>query len=487
MISPSARWARSALYLSALAALAGQPAFSANSATAAVGDTASLRLSNSLMTVPQFVQPTGPSTVTPLVALIASAMQQAPSVRAADAQSDAARAQEKQAWARAWMPTLELNASKSRQQQTYNDTTDLKVPASDIKLTASLPVWRAGERADAQARGATAEQNSWAARAQRGSVGRDLSLAYVAAAEAAEQRRLADAQIELLQTQLTINDRRLQGGMGTVLDQLETRTRLDQIRASSREQAMRATTQRLTMERVSGLAIVLPSGFNARQTELPDALPTLSEALQEAAKANPQLLSAQADVAAAKATVSARDADFWQPTLDMQVWTERSRQTQHFDGLSDQQNINTHSAVGVLLNWPIFSGGFQHGRTQEATALLTRSQANQDDAVSTVQTGLRDAYQSMAQARAMITTHRDVEQSAIASFEATRKAFVAGLRTNLDLLDAQQRIYTARQNQVAARVTALTAYINILALLDRLDEQHVAPLAAQFDAAAMPE
>jgi outer membrane protein TolC len=104
-----------------------------------------------------------------------------------------------------------------------------------------------------------------------------------------------------------------------------------------------------------------------------------------------------------------------------------------------------------------------------------------------VQAGLRDAYQSLAQARAMMAAQRDLEQTATATFEAVRKAFVAGLRTNLDLLNAQQQIYTARQSQVSARVSALTAYCNILFYLDQLDATHAAALASQFDAAAMAD
>ncbi|MFX8577787.1 hypothetical protein ABTM02_20000, partial [Acinetobacter baumannii] len=56
----------------------------------------------------------------------------------------------------------------------------------------------------------------------------------------------------------------------------------------------------------------------------------------------------------------------------------------------------------------------------------------------------------------------------------------------LDLLDAQQQIYTARQNLVAARASALNARIQILALLDWLDAAHVAPLSAQFAQDALP-
>lgn len=69
----------------------------------------------------------------------------------------------------------------------------------------------------------------------------------------------------------------------------------------------------------------------------------------------------------------------------------------------------------------------------------------------------------------------------MATHEAVHKAFVAGTRTNLDLLNAQQQIYGARQALVSARVSALTAHIQILALLDQLDAAHVAPLLPQFD------
>ena len=65
-----------------------------------------------------------------------------------------------------------------------------------------------------------------------------------------------------------------------------------------------------------------------------------------------------------------------------------------------------------------------------------------------------------------------------------RKAFVAGFRTNLDLLNTQQQVDVARQGLVSARVSVLNAQVAILALLDELDEAHIAPLAATV--AAVP-
>ena len=189
---------------------------------------------------------------------------------------------------------------------------------------------------------------------------------------------------------------------------------------------------------------------------------------------------------AARATESARHAEAWQPTVDAVASASRTRQTQRFEGVTERQSLNTQ-AIGVQLNWPLFSGGYQQGRVQEATALLTRAQAQLDQIEAEVHTSLRDAYQRRAQAQSVIAAQQDVEATATATHAAVHKAFVAGLRTNLDLLNAQQQIYSARQSLVTARVTALSAHIDILALLDRLDAAHVAPLSAHLDPPALTE
>ncbi len=477
---PRIRSSLSLLTLSSLTGLAG-PAH-ASSAEPALRWTFSLTAPHPGGAAPHAP---GPATVTPWPALLTAAAQQAAANRMADANVEAAQAQYKQVWSSAWMPRVDLNASSSRQQQVYNGI-NISTPASAISLTTSLPVWRASDRANAQAQEALTDLARWQARSQRITVGRELSLAYLAAAEAAEQQRLAQAQLSLLDKLLHINNRRLQAGLGTVLEQLETRTRLDQTRASIRELGTRIATQRLTLERLSGQKVRVPAGLNPAGLTLPDLLPPLEKALQLAAQDNPQLQDARARLTAARAVTTARDAEYWQPTVDATATVSRTRQTQRFDGQIDQQDVSTR-ALGVQLNWPLFTGGYQQGRVQEAAALLTRAEAGHDEAASAAQAGLRDAYQSLAQAQAIIAAQQDVEQTATATYEAVNKAFVAGLRTNLDLLNAQQQIYTARQNLVAARVSALSAHINALALLDRLDAPHVAPLSAQFDPEPLPE
>ena len=425
------------------------------------------------------------SYATPWPQLLNWAHDRAASSRVFDAGVQAAQAQSRQAWASAWMPKVDANASSFRQRQTYNGL-DLRIPASSLTVSATMPLWRAAERAAARAQEAVLDQAQWQARGNRSSVARDVSLAYVNAAEVAEQRRLSQAQLQLLQDQLRINDRRLQAGAGTVLDVLETRTRVDQARASLQDANTRLGTQRLLLTRLTAQSVILPQGLNAAVIDVPVVVPPQAEAESLAAARNPQVQETKAQIKAAQATLQGRRAESWQPTIDAVAQTNRSRQAQRFDGVTEEQNTTT-KAMGLQLNWALFSGGFQQGRTQEGAALLSQAMARQDDAQGLLEANLRDAYQTLAQARAVIDMQREVEQTAGSAFEAVKKAFTAGVRNNLDLLNAQQQIYAARQSLVSARVAALNAQINILALLDQLDATSVAPLTVMFDQAPLQE
>lgn len=408
-----------------------------------------------------------------------SRAQQAAGNRAADANAAAAQALSDQARATAWMPRVDAAASMLRTRQTVNDV-NVSTPTRAASLTATVPLWRAADRASARAQAEQAEQAQWQARITRGTVAQDLSLAYLNAVEAAEQRRLTQAQQSLLEEQLRINDRRLQAGAGTVLDVLETRTRVDQSRAAVQDLSTRMASQRLVIERLTGQPVQLPTGLRPGNTPLPEIVPSLDEALALAASRNPQRMETDAQARAATEIANARQAERWQPTVDAVATLEHNRQVQQFNGLSDEQNVSSRT-LGLQLNWPLFTGGQQGGRVREAAALLTQAQARQDEAQAQVEASLRDAYQTLAQAQAVIAVQQEVESSASATFEAVRKAFVAGMRTNLDLLNAQQQIYTARQSLVTARINGLAAQVNILALLDQLDAAHVAPFVPLMD------
>jgi outer membrane protein len=422
-------------------------------------------------------------------------LDQSADARAAEADAQASAALSRQQWSAAWMPRLDAAAGVSRQSQIYNGA-NIRTPSNNAQLVATLPVWRPAERAAANAQASTAAQARWQARSRQLSLAQELSQAWLDAAEAAEQQRLTQDHLQLLDGQLAANERRLNAGLGTVLDPLETRTRQAQMQAQADQLASRLRSQALTLERLAGPGAALPQGLSAwpatGAAPAPLAsslllafspahhLPPLDEALLAAADRHPALQEARASAQAAQETTRARSAEAWQPTVDATASASRSRETRSFEGVSEQQKLLTR-AVGLQLNWPLFSGGVQTERQSEATAQLTAAQARTDAAQSRLDNGLRDAYQRLAQAQSRQARLATLVDTAQATQDAVAKAWSAGLRSHSDLLNAQQALFEARLSLASARVAALQAGVDALAWLDMLDAEHIAPWLGQFD------
>lgn len=409
--------------------------------------------------------------------LLALATERAPSNRAANAGLLAAQAREKQAWINAWLPNVNAFANRASQRQTYNGIKS-QTPSSSVSLSATWPLWRAAERAQVSAQALLTQQSAWQETVNQQQVALSLSTAYLDGLEAQGLYVLTQAQHDLLAQQLRINERRMQGGAGTILDVLETRSRLEQALSALQSLSGRQQSQRLLIERLAGQSVQWPSLSTALATpNLPMVVPSLDDALVRVENHNPPTESARAEWASAREVTRVRKYEQWQPSIDLVGQSSRSKQTARFEGISETQQVNTQS-VGVQLNWPLFTSGFQNERNKEAAALLVQAQAQFDDVHSQARTEIKSAYDALAQARKTMVLEQQVVQTSQAGFDAVRKAFTAGVRDNIDVLNAQSQVYAAQQNLLSATVDALAAQANILALLGELSPPTIAPLTA---------
>ncbi len=435
----------------------------------------SLRLSTAL---PKLPAQTGPSALAWPQALLL-AQQNSTTVRSAAAQADAQGGVARQAWSQAYMPRIDLNAQVQQDHlRTQYYTT--RTPSSSAGLQATLPVWHGADRAIGQAQAALTQRADWQTRLTRMAVARDVSRAYLLAVEAAAQLNLLEEQRDVLTKQLHVNEQRLRGGVGTSLDRLETTTRMDQLRADLHERRSRHETQRLILARLLAHEVPAVARLTSQALLANDAGPSVvepvGEALARIPERSPAVQDAQAQVRAAQAELQARSAEAWQPTVDAVASLTRARQNTKTTTSNDSLSY-TESTLGLQLNVPLYSGGRQPGRQHESAALLIKAEADRDEALARAQSGLLDAYQNLDQARRQVGVLREVEYTAQATLEALQRAFAAGYRSNLDLLNAQQQLIATRSQSVTARINVLLAQVDILSLTERLDAETIAPLS----------
>jgi protease secretion system outer membrane protein len=121
----------------------------------------------------------------------------------------------------------------------------------------------------------------------------------------------------------------------------------------------------------------------------------------------------------------------------------------------DSESINTYNqntvdrAIGVQVNIPIYQGGAISASARQAADAYGRAQS-------------------------------DLVASGQELMKATTQSIKGGVRINLDLLNAQQQLYTSQRDLAQARYTYLIGLLRLRAAAGTLDMSSVREVAAYF-------
>ena len=124
---------------------------------------------------------------------------------------------------------------------------------------------------------------------------------------------------------------------------------------------------------------------------------------------------------------------------------------------------------GVQLNIPIFSGGATNSAVRQALASV-------DKAENALESGRRDLglrvqkeYRNITESIPKIKAIEQAVHSANQMVTSNRKSFSAGLRTAIDILNAEQQLSVAKRDLAQARYIFLISKIKLLALVGEAD------------------
>ncbi|MHB1188647.1 TolC family outer membrane protein [Thiobacillus sp.] len=141
------------------------------------------------------------------------------------------------------------------------------------------------------------------------------------------------------------------------------------------------------------------------------------------------------------------------------------------------QQVDTRTAtVGVELNLPIYQGGLTSSRVREAVA--NQEKARQDLEVATREAGLQ-ARQAWLNVNSGVARVRALEQALIstqAQLASTKLGLDVGVRTNLDVLNAEQQVLSAQRDLAGARYAYLLAVLSLKAAVGTLSPEDLAEI-----------
>jgi outer membrane protein len=166
------------------------------------------------------------------------------------------------------------------------------------------------------------------------------------------------------------------------------------------------------------------------------------------------------------------------PTVDVVGSYARSG-----NGAGDQTSIGndtTRSAIGLQFALPIYQGGAIDSRVREALANLERAREDLEAARRTAALNTRQAYLGVTSGIAEVNALQSAVVSSQSQLESTRLGQEVGVRTGVDVLNAQQQLYSARRDLARARYNYLLSSFRLLAAAGRLGPDDVARISQRL-------
>ena len=125
---------------------------------------------------------------------------------------------------------------------------------------------------------------------------------------------------------------------------------------------------------------------------------------------------------------------------------------------------------GLLLNVPIYTGGFVNSRVRETISLQDKSRADLEAARRFAVTNAQDGFSGVNSAAAGVKAFEQAVASAEVALQSNILGQEVGIRTNLDVLNVQQNVFSTRRDLANAYFTYLLAVLRLKSAVGSLDE-----------------
>jgi len=178
----------------------------------------------------------------------------------------------------------------------------------------------------------------------------------------------------------------------------------------------------------------------------------LSEALVTARANRPSLKAQRSNILAAVEEVTVARAG-WQPTLTANA----GLQVEENPFSNNMRNTVNGWFFGVNGTWNIFDGGATYGRVKSAQATLEEQKVTYDDSVRQVELDVSTAVDNLRQAQETIVASKKAVDVSLESLRLANERLAAGTGTQLDVLNQQTQLTTARSNYFSAEFQYISA------------------------------
>ena len=350
----------------------------------------------------------------------------------------------------------------------FNKTTQVNSNvALNASVSASQPLYRRQNVIVLDQARVQVSQSTWVLQSADQDLAIRLAQAYFDVLLAQDTYAFVGSQKAATSESLAQAKRNFEVGTATITDTNEAQARYDQIVALEISAFNDIEIKRRAIEVIIGRTAppLRPLAANpVLQTPSPDNLDAWSTRAEQG-NLSIRISHAALDIATLEVdrTRAARE-----PVVDLTGSFGRQETngiSSAYPGLSLRQGV-----VGVQLSMPLYTGGLIESRVREALAVLERARQDLEAARRNAAQSARTSYLNVSNGIAQVKALEQAVTSANVALDSSKLGMEVGVRTNVDLLNAQQQVFSARRDLARARYDVITNTLRLKAATGALTD-----------------
>lgn len=270
----------------------------------------------------------------------------------------------------------------------------------------------------------------------------------------------AQSQKIAIAEQLESAKRSFEVGTTTITDVHEAQARYDLADAQEYAAASDLEIKRAALEQIIGKQpdhlSPLRKGVNVSAPE-PNRLNTWVNFSEQQ---NYSVIASEMELEMAKRDIAINRAGHY-PTVNLVAGYNHTNSEREFRIAEQITRADDSGSIGIQMNIPIFSGFAVTSKVRESIALEDKAR---NDLVASKRSAAqlaREAYLGLNSGLSQIRALEAAEVSSLSALESNKLGYEVGVRINIDVLNAEQQVFSTRRDLTQARHTAI---INALKL-----------------------
>ena len=398
-------------------------------------------------------------------------------VKAAEARTDQAFGQ--------LLPQVSANLNTKYNDRNYQQRDDTDRPAKDqynshsTEVTLTQSIWKypniIGLR---QAKSATFQAEQQLANTEQELLAKVVS-GWLDFLGARDQTLFTQQQIMGSDYRLQVAQRGFDIGLISKPELDDVRAKLEQAISEDITADADLNLKRASLEQIAGDVSKLKPVFMRGDAELFDLkTESLEKVLNKVELGNHNILAALHAYEAANAEVKKQFAGH-QPTLDLVA--SYGKNSQAVGGFPGQPGYDiTQGTIGLQLNIPIYAGGVQSAKVQEAVAQAEKARFDIEVAKRASILSAKQAWYGWFSAHAKAIAATQAIVSAKSALLSAEVAVNSGLKTEVVVFEAQQQLSAAERDYSRSRYDQMAYHIKLKSMMGLLNNEDIVALDALF-------